>query len=404
MMLQSNPVAIPFGIAAAVSATVAFFALRGATCPMAPAFVIMMAGEAAWALFEALELVSAHPTLQEFCYEVRTAGAVITILGMFAFVLRYTGSVRWLEPRLFAAVCAPALTLILVAWTNRIHHLYWVSHLSQMSGPYHIARPVYAPGFWLHFGYCYLLVAVATFLLAQAVAQSAGVYRAQAAVMLFAVILPWIVNMVDMSQLLGYIHIDTAAMTFAVTGLAFLPGLFRFRLLDLTPVAWAVVVKGMTDPVIVFDPWGRTVELNEAAGKLIGRPYSQVLGAEAGRAFGHWGAIVEKLNEFRHDGEVTFEIDGPDPEKPSSFDARISRLGDQVRPAGWVLVLRDITVQKRAAEERVRMLREQRRPRRGRGRQYRQGPLPRHPLSRAAHASHSRSRHRHRHARRSRHP
>ena len=43
-------------------------------------------------------------------------------------------------------------------------------------------------------------------------------------------------------------------MTFAVTGVAFLSGLFRFRLLDLTPVAWAVVVKGMNDPVVVIDP------------------------------------------------------------------------------------------------------------------------------------------------------
>src|SRR5271168_2375154 len=116
MMLQSNPVAIPFGIAAAVSATVAFFAWRRRSLPMAPAFVTMMAGAAAWALVEALELVPAHPTLQESCYEVRTAGALITILGMFAVVLRYTGSVRWLEPALFAGICAPALTVIVVAW------------------------------------------------------------------------------------------------------------------------------------------------------------------------------------------------------------------------------------------------------------------------------------------------
>ena len=46
-----------------------------------------------------------------------------------------------------------------------------------MAGPYHIAIPVYGPGFWMHFGYCYVLVAVSAFLLAQAAVQSAGVYR-----------------------------------------------------------------------------------------------------------------------------------------------------------------------------------------------------------------------------------
>ena len=358
-MLQPNPEAIPFAIAAAVSAALAVLAWRRISLPMAPAFAVMMAGEAAWALFEALELVCIDPQAQSLCYAIRTAGAVITVLGLLAFVLRYTGSVYWLEPRRITLICAPALALIVVAWTNPLHHFYWVTHVPRLVGRFQIIKPVYGPAFWVHFGYCYVLVAVSAFLLAQAAAQSAGVYRAQAAVMLFAVIVPWIVNIVDMSQVFGYIHVDTAAMTFAVTGLAFVPGLFRFRLLDLTPVAWAVVVKGMNDPVVVFDPWGRIVELNQAAVRLIGRPYSQLLGADAAIAFAHWGSLVYRLRRFKQPLEDAFEIDGPDPQKPALFDARISRLGEDIHPAGWVLVLRDVTLQKRAAEERVRMLREQ---------------------------------------------
>jgi signal transduction histidine kinase/ActR/RegA family two-component response regulator len=358
-MFQPNPEAIPFAIAAAVSGSLAVLAWRRRSLPMAPAFTIMMAGEAAWALFEAIELACNDLVVQGLCYELRTAGAVITILGLLAFVLRYTGSVHWLEPSHFAAVCAPALALTVVAWTNPLHHLYWVAHEPLIEGQFRFAIPVYAPAFWVHFGYCYILVAVSAFLLAQAAVQSAGVYRAQAVVMLFAVIVPWIVNIVDMSQVFGYIHIDTAAMTFAVTGLAFLPGLFRFRLLDLTPVAWAVVVKGMNDPVVVFDPSCRIVELNQAAVRLIGRPYSELLGADAASAFAHWGALLVRLKGFKAPLEYAFEIDGPDPDMPSSFDARISRLGEDIHPAGWVLVLRDVTLQKRAALERVRMLREQ---------------------------------------------
>ena len=358
-MFQPNPEAIPFAIAATVSGSLAVLAWRRRGLPMAPAFTIMMAGEAAWALFEAIELASNDPAVQGLCYELRTAGAVVTILGLLAFVLRYTGSVQWLQPRRITMVCAPALALIVVAWTNPFHHFYWVSHVPRLEGRFHIIIPVYGPGFWIHFGYCYVLVAVSAFLLAQSAMQSDGVYRAQAVVMLFAVIVPWIVNFVDMAQVFGYIHVDTAAMTFAVTGLAFVPGLFRFRLLDMTPVAWAVVVKGMNDPVVVFDPWGRIVELNQAAVRLVGRPYSELLGADAAGAFSHWGSLVERLRGFKQPVEDAFEIDGRDPQMPGSFDARISRLGEDVHPAGWVLVLRDVTLQKRATQERLRMLREQ---------------------------------------------
>jgi len=360
MTFQGNFEAIPFGIAAAVSITLAVFAWRRRSLPMAPAFLTLMAGEATWALSEALELVVIETPAKEVFIAIRIAGAVTTILGVLAFVLRYTGHADWLAPRRFALICAPAVGFIAVAWTNQWHHFYWVEHIPYTGCQFVITRPIYAAGFWIHFGYCYLLVGVCALLLAQAAVQSAGVYRAQAIVMLFAVLVPWVVNMVDMSEVIGYTHVDTAAMTFAVTGVAFLSGLFRFRLLDLTPVAWAVVVKGMNDPVVVIDQGGRIVELNPAALRLVGRPLGEVLGVEAAQAFHYWPELITWLKKSTaSDNEAAFEIDGPDTEKPCSFDARFSRLGADVRTAGWVLVLRDVSPQKRAALERVRMLREQ---------------------------------------------
>ena len=41
--------------------------------------------------------------------------------------------------------------------------------------------------------------------------------------MLFGVLLPWVVSIIDMSQVFGFIHVDSVAIAFAVTGLAFLP-------------------------------------------------------------------------------------------------------------------------------------------------------------------------------------
>src|SRR5271157_1985288 len=123
-------------------------------------------------------------------------------------------------------------------------------------------------------------------------------------------------------------------MTFAVTGLTFLPALFRFHLLDLPPVAWAMVVKRMDDVVLVIDPWGRIVNLNPAAERLIGRKSREVTGVEATRAFSEWSALADRLGRIeRH--EESFELDGPDSAPASSFDVRISPLGDDVRPVGW---------------------------------------------------------------------
>jgi signal transduction histidine kinase/CheY-like chemotaxis protein len=356
---QGNPEAIPFFIAVAVSSAVAVFVWRrrGATW-IGRTFATMMAGQAGWALFEALELIIPDLATKKLCFMLRTASSVTVILCLLATVLLYTGRDWWVESRRFAFICGPAVFLVLVAWTNPLHHLFWADIRNTTINGFLIAMPEYGPGFTMLFDYCYALVALSTVLLVQAVYRSSGVYRAQATIMLFGVLLPWIVNIIDMWRVFGFIHVDTAAMCFAVTGLAFLPGLFRFRLLDLTPVAWAAVVKGMNDPVIVIDPWGRIVDLNEAAQRLIGRPSAKIIGTPAASAFARWCNLSQHLGAIVKRGEPSFELVGPPSIGPSPFDARISPLGDGDRPSGWVVVLRDISELKRAAEERLRMLRE----------------------------------------------
>ena len=64
MNFQPNPEAIPFGIAAAIAAGLAVFARRRRGRPLARAFAVMMIGEAAWALFEAMELVIGRLALE----------------------------------------------------------------------------------------------------------------------------------------------------------------------------------------------------------------------------------------------------------------------------------------------------------------------------------------------------
>ncbi len=368
-MFQPNVESIPFWITVLIAAGLALLGWRRRRqgVAVAAAFSVMMVGEAAWALFEALELVIVDLDIKRICFALRVAGTTTMLLGMLAFVLRYTGCERWLAPRRFAAVAAPMLALTLLAWTNSLHHRYWRSIWNARIGENWIAMPVYGPGFRAHFIYSYGLAAVVTVLMVRAVMRSSGVFRAQASIILFGVLLPWGVNIIDMFRIFGFIHLDTVAIAFGVTGLACLPALLRYRLLDLTPVAWATVVRGMEDAVVVIDGHGRIVELNPAAERLIARKPGEALGSEATRAFDRWPALAGRLERIGDQGEASFELIGPIPDDASVFDARISRLGGAPaadghgRPpaAGWVLVLRDISASKQAEEERVKALREQ---------------------------------------------
>ena len=358
MTFQSIPEAIPIGIANVLSGTLAVFAWRRRFMPMAPAFAAMMAGETVWALGAALEPSIVELPIKRLCIDLRLLGTVTALLGLTAFVFRYTGLFRWLRANRFGLICAPALPLLLLVWTDPWHNLYFSKLEIQNIGGFSIAVRSFGPAFHAMCAYCYALGAVSTILLILAVVRSTGLYRVQATVMLFGVFLPWVVEIIDRLRLFGFIPVDLVSMTFAVTGLTFLPALCRFHLLDLPPVAWATVVNRMDDVVVVIDPWFRIVNLNPAAERLIGRKSREVRGVETAWAFSKWSALADRLGRVeRH--EERFELDGPESAPASSFDVRISPLGEDVRPVGWVLILRDITGLKQAEQERVRMLSEQ---------------------------------------------
>jgi PAS domain S-box-containing protein len=353
--IQRNADAILFVVAGGISALLALFAWYRRTMPRAPAFGAMMAGETAWALGEAFELIAVDKPIKLLFLNLRVLGALATIMGLLAFVLHYAGHSRWLEARRFGLICAPVTVLVLLAWSDPWHHLYWAGTEMRQVGRLQLLFRSYGPGFWTSLGYSYTLVGVSTILLAAAVIRTAGVYRAQAAVMLFGVIAPWVVSIIDMTQLLGFIYVDAAAATFALTGLAFLPGLARLRLLDLTPVALAAVVERMNDPVVVLDRLGRVADMNPAAERLLGRPAADVLGIDATCVFEAWAALKDRLQRINEQQESRFGIDL----SGAVFDASLSRLGEGETSSGWALVLRDVTRLKSAEQERAAMLVEQ---------------------------------------------
>ena len=80
---------------------------------------------------------------------------------------------------------------------------------------------------------------------------------------------------------------------------------------------------------------------------------------EVAGAFSRWPELANRLKALPEQGELSFELTGQEAGTFSAFDARISRLVGHGAILGWVLVLRDITEFKRAAEERVSMLSEQ---------------------------------------------
>ena len=124
--------------------------------------------------------------------------------------------------------------------------------------------------------------------------------------------------------------------------------LFRFRLLDITPVARHIMVESMSDAVIVLDKYNRITDLNPAAQRLLGHTLSELVGQPAAQVASVWPEQVERFRGATeaHE-EIVLAVDGT----TCYFDLRISPLSDRRGSlTGRLMVLRDITERKQAMD------------------------------------------------------
>ena len=183
--------------------------------------------------------------------------------------------------------------------------------------------------------------------------------RLQSTTMFLGSLLPWggLAVYLDGQFAPGF---DPLPIAFSVSGIFFLLGLFRFRLVNLAPMVRSVLVEDLTDGMLFFNRNGRLLDLNRTAVKLLDMPKQEAIGAFRDQLL----AGYPKLRE------VIVEGGGPVDEWGQKVTGR--RLTAQVtvtplrgrwlRYAGSLVLIHDISGLKKAesdlrdSEEKFRLL------------------------------------------------
>jgi len=345
---QYTPYVLPLLVAAAISAALALYAWRRRPAPGATPFALLMVAVAEWSLGNALELGSTDLLTKGFWTKIEFLGVTAVPVLWLAFALQHTGREKWLTTRNLVLLAIEPLVTLLLHWTNEVHGLIARDVRLDTSGSFPVLDLTYGAGFWVYIAYSYLLLLLGTFLLLQALIRSPRLYRGQAGAVLIAALAPWAGNVLYISGLSPFPYLDLTPFAFTITGLAVAWGLFRFRLLDIVPVARDTVIEGMSDGVIVLDTQNRIVDLTLAAQRITDRPASETIGQPAAQVFSAWSDLVER---YRDVTEVREEFVLGEGEAQQCFDLHISPLYDRSgRLTGRLIVLQDITERKRAEE------------------------------------------------------
>jgi signal transduction histidine kinase len=362
--------AIPLALFASAALVLWLGALiyRRATAARATMFVWLLAASAVWCIGSALEGLS-HSLVEKILWsQIQYIGISGVPPLWFLFLAQYVGSPSGSNRRLRIGMGAMAIATVVIAFTNGIHGLMWKSIALS---PEDVAIYTHGPFFWIVIAYSYLLTLAGAVMLVRALRRSPALFRGQLVVLVMASVIPIAFNAL---YLLGFgpgpEGFDATPLSFACSAMLFTWALYRTYLFDLIPVARDMLVDSMSDAVIVVDPQCRVLDMNAAARSMTaigstwtGRQATQVLpilagalplettameihvavtGAGNGRSQEH----VPATSDPRTSGSPI-----PDP-RSQYYDIRTMpvRAGSQGL-AAWVVVLRDVTEQRRAQEE-----------------------------------------------------
>ena len=326
-----------------ITSTLAVYAWRHRTVQAARAFSALIFVITWWGLGQ-MALYLLGNNLFFSIWAMKILLLVINNLGvvLLIFVLQYTQREKWLTRPVILSLFLPEFIFAILLLTNEAHHLYWTNIYVDKS--LQNALVVFEFGIvnWVSLIYSYLLIGVSMALIVHwAVGNSAKLYQRQAFALLISVIVPLSASV---SYILGFIRTDPTHFAFAVSGLALGWSLFRFQFLNLMSIAHEVVIKGMSDSILVLDMQERITEINPAAERLLGISASQAVGRVVMDALASWPHLVEHYRNTRNTLE---EITMGEGDKQEWYELRISQLHDKRGQfVGRVAVLRDITEQK----------------------------------------------------------
>jgi len=313
---------------------------------------VVLAAAGWWGLAYALELAATELSTKLLWGDAKWLGICLLPPAWFAFIMQYTGHHRWVNRSVMAALAVPPVAVIVLLANPATHDLVRYYPPSAAADPQDAIAQV-GPLFWPFLVYADLVVWGCTALFVWTLTRLSRLYWRQSVLLMVTVLLPFLANILHNLNVGPFGRVELTPFLFVLTGAVLVWGIFRFRLLDLAPIARSSVLATIQDGVLVLDPYRRVVNLNPAGQRALGVSATEAVGRR-----------VETLLEV--EPSVLQRAGGPAPPEEvvlgdCYYELTTAPLRDRSgRETGRVVMLRDVT-ERRHAHQRLVRLDEQRR-------------------------------------------
>ncbi|MDW8213652.1 MAG: histidine kinase N-terminal 7TM domain-containing protein [Roseiflexaceae bacterium] len=302
------------------------------------AFALIMIAGAIWSWGYFFQINALSPNLAIAALRIKYLGIVSVPACWLWFALTYTDRVAHLTRR-HAGVLAffPVLT-VAVHLTNDWHGLFYQRITIMPPDALPRLRFEYGPWYWFHVGYSYLIALIGVWLLIRFWRNALQLHRAQIALLIGSLLCMTVVSLAFYvsQQFRGLFDVTPVLLT--VNGVFFYLALFRPRRLDARPIAYTHLFEQSSDGVLVFDTYGRIIDCNPAARRLLN--LANPVGQPVQTALSRWPALAHYCTSSRMNEPIRIERDA------QVLDARCTALHNRRgQQSGYMLAVRDVTDQ-----------------------------------------------------------
>jgi PAS domain S-box-containing protein len=309
---------------------------------------VVLAAACWWGLAYAIELASTRLSTRLLWGDAKWLGICLLPPSWFAFVMRYTGRDRWVSRTTMAALAVPPAAVIALLANKATHDLVRYYPPSAAADPANAIAQV-GPLFWPFLAYADLVVWGCTALLVWSLTRLSRLYWRQSLLLIVTVLLPFLANVLHNLNIGPFGIVELTPYLFVLTGAVLVWGIFRFRLLDLAPIARSRIFQVVHDAVVVLDPYGRVVDANLAAERLFGQPATQTVGQPLGQLAPGLAAAISR----RRGADISSHTPvGEGVIAGRAYELTVSALPDrQGRPTGELLIARDVSERRQAEQD-----------------------------------------------------
>lgn len=289
---EYSPYIVPLVLAAIISGWAFFYSWQRRSARVALALSLLALAIIEWSLGYALEIAGADLATKLFWGKLQYIGIATVPMLWVIFAYYYANPGRELSVRNAVLLAIVPIVTVFLALTTERHGLVWKTFEIKRVGSFSALTFSYGPAFWVYWVYSYLLVFAGTFIAGRALRRAQGLYRGQVAMIVLGLSAPWIGNFLYVSGLSPIAHLDLTPFAFTVTVVAMVFGLFGYQLGNISPIARDILVDNMPEGMIVINTLGRIVDINPAAGRMIGIPAGQSMGRSIEEVLAPWPELI----------------------------------------------------------------------------------------------------------------